>query len=133
MKKLIIAVILCLVGSLSYAQDYAGQIGTTRTLANATADTISFSITKARPSITVKYDIIKNSGTVAGTIVLQGKITAASSSEAWTTLNSYTLTDATAVNSVALTSNQYVNYRIITTPSGTQNSTHKKYLLYRGY
>ena len=133
MKKLFTLIFLCAFGMVSYAQDFAGQIGTTRTLANATPDTVSFTITKARPSITVKYDIIKNSGTVAGTIVLQGKITAAASSEAWTTLNSYTLTDATAVNSVALTSNQYVNYRIITTPSGTQNSTHKKYLLYRGY
>lgn len=137
MKKVLILIFLCAAGMVSHAQnyptDYAGQIGSTRTLANATADTISFTITKARPSITVKYDIIKNSGTVAGTIVLQGKVTAAASSEAWTTLNSYTLTDATAVNSVLLTSNQYVNYRVITTPSGTQNSTHKKYLLYRGY
>ncbi len=133
MKKFIVAALLCLLGSITYAQDYAGQIGTTRTLANATADTINFTITKARPSITVKYDIIKNSGTVAGTIVLQGKITSAGSAEAWTTINSYTLTDATAVNSVTLTANHYVNYRIITTPTGTQNSTHKKYLLYRGY
>ena len=133
MKKLIFAVLFCLIGSLGYAQDFAGQIGTTRTLANTTADTISFAITKARPSITVKYDIIKNGGTVGGTIVLQGKIGTVASSEAWTTINSYTLTDATAVNSVLLTSNHYVNYRIITTPTGTQNSTHKKYLLYRGY
>lgn len=133
MKKLIIAALFCLIGSLGYAQDYAGQIGTTKTLANAAADTISFAITKSRTAITVKYDIIKNSGTVAGTIVLQGKITGAATAEAWTTINSYTLTDATAVNSVALTANNYVNYRIITTTSGTQNSTHKKYLLYRGY
>lgn len=133
MKKLFILLFLCCAGMVTHAQDFAGQIGTTRTLANATPDTISFAITKSRTAITVKYDIIKNSGTVAGTIVLQGKITGAASAEAWTTLNSYTLTDATAVNSVALTSNQYVNYRIITTPSGTQNSTHKKYLLYRGY
>lgn len=132
MKKLITILAIC-VSFAASAQDFAGQLGSTRTLANATADTLSFSITKSRTAITVKYDIIKNSGTVAGTIVLQGKITSAASTEAWTTLNSYTLTDATAVNSVALTSNQYVNYRIITTPSGTQNSTHKKYLLYRGY
>ena len=138
MKKLIIAALLCLAGSLSYGQtvisvDYAGQIGTTRTLANATPDTISFALTKSRTAITVKYDIIKNSGTVAGTIVLQAKVTGAGTTEAWTTLNSYTLTDATAVNSVLLTANHYVNYRIITTPSGTQNSTHKKYLVARTY
>jgi len=133
MKKLLIAAVLLLSGLVTHAQDFAGQIGTTRTLANTTADTISFSIAKSRTAITLKYDIIKNSGTVGGTIVLQGKLTAAGSTEAWTTINSYTLTDATAVNSVLLTANHYVNYRVITTPTGTQNSTHKKYLLYRGY
>lgn len=132
MKKFLILILLCSAGMVTHAQDFAGQIGTTRTLANTTADTINFTITKARPSITVKYVITKNSGTVGGTIVLQGKITSLSG-EAWTNINSYTLTDATAVNSVLLTSNQYVNYRIITTPTGTQNSTHSKYLLYRGY
>lgn len=115
------------------AQDFAGQIGTTVTHTNAQADTISVAITKARPSVTFKYDIAKTSGTVAGTIVLQAKITAAGSTEQWTTVNSYTLTDATATNSVSLTANQYVNYRIITTTSGTSVTVHKKWLLYRGY
>lgn len=133
MKKLFTLIFLLAFGMVSYAQDYAAQIGTTRTLANATPDTISFKITGARSAITLKYDIIKNSGTVAGTIVLQGKITSAAGTEAWSTINSYTLTDATAVNDVKLTANHYVNYRVITTPTGTQNSTHKKYLLYRGY
>lgn len=133
MKKLFTLIFLCAFGMVSYAQDFAGQIGSTRTLANATPDTISFAITKSRTAITLKYDIIKNSGTVAGTIVLQAKITAPGSAEAWTTVNSYTLTDASAVNEVKLTANHYVNYRVITTPTGTQNSTHKKYLLYRGY
>lgn len=132
MKKLLVAALLCFIGSLSYGQDYANQIGTTKTLANAAADTITIKITGSRPSVVFKYDITKNSGTVAGTIVLQGKITS-SASESWTTLNSYTLTDATANNSVVLTANNYVNYRIITTTTGTQNSTHRKWLLYRGY
>ena len=133
MKKLFTLIFLCSFGMVSYAQDFAGQLGTTVTHTNAQADTISFTVAKARPSITIKYDIAKTSGTVAGTIVLQGKITSASSTEQWTTLNSYTLTDATATNSIALTSNQYVNYRIITTTSGTSVSVHKKWLLYRGY
>jgi hypothetical protein len=133
MKRLLFAILFCLIGSLGYAQDYAAQVGSTVTHTNAQADTISFAITKSRTAITIKYDIAKTSGTVAGTIVLQGKITAAGSTEQWTTLNSYTLTDATATNSVALTANQYVNYRIITTTSGTSVSVHKKWLLYRGY
>jgi len=135
MKKLIIAAALCLIGSLSHAQtliaaDFAGQIGATRTLANTTADTINLQITKARPQIMFKYDITKNSGTVGGTIVLQGRV---KTTDSWATLNSYTLTDATATNSVILTANNYVYYRVITAPTGTQNSTHSKYLVSRTY
>lgn len=135
MKKLIIAALLCFIGSLSYGQtvissDFAGQIGTTRTLANTTADTINLQITKARPQLMFKYDITKNSGTVAGTVVLQGRV---KTTDQWTQLNSYTLTDATATNSVILTANNYVYYRIITAPTGTQNSTHSKFLVTRTY
>lgn len=135
MKKLITASLLCLLGSLSYGQtvisgDFAAQVGTTRTLANTTADTINLQITKARQQLMFKYDITKNSGTVAGTIVLQGRV---KTDDQWTQLNSYTITDATATNSVILTANNYVYYRIITAPTGTQNSTHKKYLVSRIY
>jgi len=135
MKKLLISALMCFIGSLSYGQTiisghFAAQVGTTRTLANTTADTINLQITKSRPQIMFKYDITKNSGTVGGTIVLQGRATSADS---WTQLNSYTLTDATATNSVILTANNYVYYRIITTPTGTQNSTHKKYVVTRTY
>lgn len=134
MKKIIIVIFLCIAGMVTHAQDFAGQIGPTSvTHTNAQADTISLTITKARPSLTFKYDIAKTSGTVAGTIVLQAKITAPGSAEQWTTVNSYTLTDATASNSISLTANQYINYRIITTTSGTSVSVHRKWLLYRGY
>jgi len=138
MKKLIIAALLCLAGSLSYGQtvisvDYAGQIGTTRTLTNAQPDTILLQITKARPSLTFKYDITKTSGTLSGTIVLQARITGIGTSEAWYTVNSYTITDATATNVVSLTANQFVNYRIITTPGTSQVAVYKKYLVARTY
>ena len=135
MKKLLFAALLCFIGSLSYGQtvisvDYAGQVGTTRTLTNAQPDTINLQITKARPSLAFKYDITKTSGTLSGTIVLQARVTSA---DAWATLNSYTITDATATNSVLLTANQYVYYRIITTPGTSQVAVYKKYLVARTY
>lgn len=134
MKRLIVLVAVMLTSFAALkAQDYAGQIGTTVTHTNAQADTISFTIAKSRTAITFKYDIAKTSGTVAGTIVLQGKITAASGTEQWTTINSYTLTDATATNSITQSANYYVNYRIITTTSGTSVTVHKKWLLYRQF
>lgn len=133
MKKLIFLFALVACFTAAKAQDFAGQIGTTRTLTNAQPDTINLTITKARPTIVFKYDIAKTSGTLSGTIVLQGRITATTSAEQWTTINSYTITDATATNSVALTSNTYLHYRIITTPGSSQVAIYKKWLLYRGY
>lgn len=135
MKKIIAVLLLVAAATITKAQtivsgDFAAQIGTTRTLANTTADTINLQITKARPQIMFKYDITKNSGTVGGTIVLQGRV---KTTDSWATLNSYTLTDATATNSVILTANNYVYYRVITAPTGTQNSTHSKYLVSRTY
>lgn len=138
MKKLIFAALFCFIGSLSYGQtlianDYANNIGTANKVLTTGADTINLQIPNSRTALNFKYNITKNSGTVAGTIVLQGRVTPASNTrEQWTQVNSYTLTDATANNSVALTANQWVYYRIITTTSGG-NSTHNKQLLARGY
>lgn len=135
MKKLItlFSVALMFLGASVKAQDFAGQIGPTVTHTNAQADTVNVAITKSRTAITFKYDIAKTSGTVAGTIVLQAKITAAAGTEQWTTLNTYNLTDATATDSITYAANYYVNYRIITTTSGTSVTVHKKWLLYRQY
>lgn len=131
-KMLLIMFGLFVVAGSAKAQDYAGQVGTTVTHATVGADTVTFSITKARPSANIKYSIIKNSGTVAGTIVIQGKITSLTA-EPWTTINSYTLTDATANTAISLTPNQYVNYRVIYTTTGTSSTTRAYYLLYRAY
>jgi len=131
-KKLILLLAL-VVGMTAFAkaQDYQGQIGTAnKVMANAAADTVNVTIPKSRSAITFHYQITKNSGTVAGTIVLQSKLTGLAG-EVWHTLNSYTLTDATAENWLNFTSNQGYYYRVITTTTGTQNSTHNKYLLYR--
>lgn len=132
MKRLILLLAL-VVGMTAFAsaQDFQGQIGTVnKVMANAAADTINLTIPKSRSSITFHYQVTKNSGTVAGTIVLQSKVTGLAG-EVWHTLNSYTITDATAENWLNFTSNQGYNYRVITTTTGTQNSTHNKYLLYR--
>ncbi|HWZ03031.1 MAG TPA: hypothetical protein VNX40_05420 [Mucilaginibacter sp.] len=137
MKKYIKVGLLVCMGLLAFsrpvkAQDFAGKIQDSLTHTNAMADTVFVTIPLSRTAITFKYDIIASSGTVAGTIVLQAVITnPALTGEQWTTLNSYTLTNATTTNSVTLTANNYVKYRIITTTTGTSVSIHNKYLLYR--
>lgn len=139
MKKLFLAAsFLLATATFSKAQtliaaDFADNIGTANKVLTTGADTINLQITKSRTALNFKYNITKNSGTVGGTIVLQGRVTPASNTrEQWTQLNSYTITDATANNNVALTANQWVYYRIITTTSGG-NSTHNKQLVARQY
>lgn len=112
------------------AQDFAGRIKGPTTLTNAATDTASVTIPLSRSAITFKYDISKTSGTVAGTIVLQYKLSTVTG-EQWFTYNTYTLTDATATAVVSLALNPALYWRVITTTTGTQVSVHNKYLLYR--
>jgi Tfp pilus assembly protein PilW len=117
-----------------HAQDFAGQLGTTVTHTNAQADTQSVTIAKSRTAITFKYDYTVTSGTAAGTIVLQARITDPTTAEQWTTLNSFTMSNAASVtNSYTMTGNNYVYYRVITTTSGTSVTVHNKWLLYRQF
>ena len=130
MKKLILLVAL-FIGSLAVvnAQDYSGLLKTV-TLTDAVTDSTLVTIPKGRSAITFKYDIKKTSGTVAGTITLQYKVTTLGS-ETWYTYNTYTLTDATANNVVSLTLNPALKWKILTTKTGTSVTTHRYYLLYR--
>lgn len=111
------------------AQDYSGLVKTV-TLTNAQVDSTIVNISDSRSAITFKYDITKTSGTVAGTIVLQYKVTKLGS-EKWYTYNTYTLTDATANAVVELPRNPAVKWKILATTTGTSVSTHRYFLLYR--
>ena len=137
MKKALIVLVLCLAGMVTHAQNYpstfSGLLKGPTTISTATTDSTKVTITGAKAAINFKYDISKTSGTVAGTIVLKGRIahsTLGTSAEQWATINSYTLTDATATNSVTLTSNSYTDYLILTTITGTSTTVHRKYLKY---
>lgn len=129
-KSLIIALLLaCASFTGVQAQDFAGRLKGPTTMTNAATDTASVMIPKSRSAVTFKYDISKTSGTVAGTIVLQYKLSNVVG-EQWFTYNSYTLTDATATNVVSLAFNPALYWRVITTTTGGV-SVHNKYLLYR--
>lgn len=138
MKKFLIVVLLCAICSVTYAQNYpasyAALLKGPTTLTNAATDSTRVTISGPKSAITFKYDISKTSGTVAGTIVLKARIvhsTLGTSAEQWATVNSYTLTDATANNEVTFAANNYTDYLIVTTITGTSVTVHRKYLLYR--
>lgn len=137
MKKLLLIMCVCLAGIAAHAQNYpstfSGLLKGPTTISVASTDSTRVTITGVKAAIAFKYDISKTSGTVAGTIVLKGRIahsTLGTSAEQWATVNSYTLTDATATNTVALTANNYTDYLILTTITGTSVTVHRKYLKY---
>jgi hypothetical protein len=136
MKKLIILLLLSIVGTVTYAQNSASLIKGPTTLTNAATDSVRVNIKGGANAVTFKYDISKTSGTVAGTVVLKGRVvhsTLGTSAEQWAVINTYTLTDATATNSVLLTGVNYSDYLVLTTTTGTQVSVHRKYLLVSKY
>lgn len=130
MKKLLLIALFAIVASFAQAQDFAGRITTAKTLTNAVSDTTNVTISGSRSAITFKYDIAKTSGTIAGTIALQYKLSTVAG-EQWFTYNTYTLTDATATNVVSLSYNPALYWRVIITKTGTSISVHNNYLLYR--
>lgn len=134
MKKLLslLAVFVCL-STFTMAQnaggDYSGLVKTV-VMTNAQTDSTLVNINGSRSAITFKYDVTKTSGTVAGTIVLQYKVTGLAS-EKWYTYNTYTLTDASAQTVVTLPNNPALKWKILTATTGTSVSTHRQFLLYR--
>ena len=132
MKKLLLLVALFIGLGLSVqAQDYSGLIKTA-TLTNAQTDSTVVTIPKGRSAVTFKYDIVKTSGTIAGTIVLQTKVTSLAGEQRWQTVNTFTITDgATDGGYVSLALNPGLRYKVLTVTSGTSVSVHKYYLLYR--
>lgn len=130
MKRILLLCALVVgMATLASAQDFSGLIKTV-TMTNAQVDSTIVNISGPRSAVTFKYDITKTSGTIAGTIALQYKVTTLGS-ETWYTYSTYTLTDATANNVVSLGYNPAVKWRILATTSGTSVSTHRYYLLYR--
>jgi hypothetical protein len=133
MRKFIVLMVLAVAAftiTPVKAQDFAGRIKGPTTINTASTDTALVTISGSRSAIAFKYDISKTSGTVAGTIVLQAKLSTVTG-EQWATLDTYTLTDATATKFVTYAYNPALYYRIITTITGTSVTVHNKYVLYR--
>jgi len=130
MKKLLILIALIVVSFGVNAQDFAGRLGTANKVFNgATTDTLLVTIPKSRSAITFHNQVTKDSLTVAGTIVIQAKLTSLSG-EVWHTLDSHTITDGTQSDWVTFTSNQGLYYRVIRT-TATGAGKLNSFLLYR--
>lgn len=109
------------------AGSYNGKVMDT-TIANAGTPSVVIPVKGDKNAVAFQYVITKNSGTVAGSIALQGSLDGGTT---WAAINTYTLTDATASTSLSYAFNAYPKYRVLVTTTGTQNSNHKIWVLYR--
>lgn len=128
MKKILLFLFVLFASIAANAQaSYNAKI-VDSTFTNANAGSFVLSVAGPKTAVTFQYVITKTSGTVAGTIVLAGSIDGGLH---YFTLNTYTLTDASASPAVSFTNNAYTKYKVTVTTTGTQVSNYKIWALYR--
>lgn len=128
-------------------QDFAGFIAGTKgavgatvtgsattgyldTLVNTDTTVYIVNIKGPKSNISFQVDVLKISGTVAGTIRLEGSVNGITYETAVVT-TATTITDASVNYVVKLTSNAYQKYRLTVIGSGTNNFSNRVYLCYR--
>lgn len=132
MKKFLFVAVLALASCVVHAQapsSYNGKLtgAAQDTLTNSAADTLTLSVKGEKNAVTFQYNITKISGTVAGTIKVYGSI----DETKYALLNTYTLTDASAIASYSMSYNGYSKYRLIIATTGSQASAYEIWALYR--
>jgi hypothetical protein len=128
MKKILFLVSFLAAVFISQAQGYNAKIGTDTTLAVAGTKTYSVTLPGGKANIAFQTNVTKNSGTVAGTIVLKGSCDGGTN---YATLATHTLTDASAVWLDTYNYNPCGKYQVIVTTTGTSSTTWQCWLLYR--
>lgn len=106
---------------------YVGELLDT-TVTNAATPSVVLPVIGSKSAVSFQYVITKNSGTVGGTIVLQGSLDGGTT---WAQLNSYSLTDATTSTTISYDYAAYPKYRVLITTTGTLSANIKIYGLYR--
>lgn len=130
MKKYLLAVVLILsFGLVSKAQSYNSYLGPLDTLTNAQSKTYTVTVTGAKHCVSFQTNILKISGTVAGTIKVYGSVDGVNYGTTPITTN--TLTDASVNWLTVYTSNSYVKYQYVVATTGTSVISERTYLLYR--
>lgn len=100
------------------------------TLVNTDTTVYIIAVHGAKSSIDFQITVAKISGTVAGTIRLEGSVDGTTYETALAT-SATTVTDASVVYRVGLAVNHYQKYRLSVIESGTGSYSNTTYLLYR--
>jgi len=130
MKKILFLILFSAIGFVSYSQsDNAGYLAVKDTLTNAEAVSQELALTGVKANVSFQVNVIKLTGTVAGTIKVFGSVDGTTyGTTAVTTTN---LTDATANYLIAYTTNSYKSYRVTVETTGTSTASFRTYYLYR--
>lgn len=126
MKKIIFLLVFLSAMYVSNAQSYQSKIGDT-TITNAGSPSFTATVAGPKSNVTFGYNIAKTSGTIAGTIVLYGSVDGTN----YAAIDTLTLTDASAIKSVAFNYNAYAKYKVTVNQTGTAVANYKIWLLYR--
>lgn len=123
--------IICLLALFAFvftvkAQSYQAKIGDT-TITNAGSPSFTATVAGPKSNVTFGYNISKTSGTVAGTIILAGSVDGTN----YASIDTLTLTDASAIKSVPFNYNGYAKYKVTVNQTGTAVANYKIWLLYR--
>lgn len=96
------------------------------------ADTTFYTVTISGPKdvISFQVDVLKLTGTVAGSLRLEGSVNG-STWETALVVSAVTITDASVNYVIDLTNNAYKKYRLAVVGSGTNTMSNRCYLLYR--
>lgn len=128
-KAILVMLFLGLGMSVNAQQSYEGYMSAKDTLTNAQTVTKEVVIAGPKSNITFQVNVIKLTGTVAGTIKVFGSTDGTTyGTTAVTTTN---LTDATANYLIAYTTNSYKKYKVEIATTGTSTASERTYLLYR--
>lgn len=153
MKKIILFISFLIgIASVSMAQvqiskDFAGYIIGTKglvggnvpgsasagyldTLVNTDTTYYNVIVKGAKTNITFQVDVLKISGTVAGTIKIFGSANGTTYETAVAT-TATTITDGSVNYRVSFASNNFQKYQVQVIGSGTNNFSNRMYLLYR--
>lgn len=106
---------------------------TSQTTTNTSASTLSLSVSNWYNTVTIQSVVTKISGTVAGTVTLQGSIDGTNYvtvNSSYADVTSYSPTDvATSSKLFVVTGSPYRYYRLSYTGAGTMSASHRGYVL----
>jgi hypothetical protein len=131
MKKIIacLSILMCLAFVATAQTDYAGYLANKDTITAPGNATHEVTITGAKSALSFQVNVLKISGTVAGSITIYGSVDGTNYETA--ALDSVALQDASQNYVFKHTSNNYLKYRITVTTTGTSSISERSYVLYR--